>query len=278
MRKAELTALLERLEVRPSRKLGQNFLVDENCLAALVRASAPQAGERILEIGPGTGVLTERLLESGCIVTAVEYDHRLAGYLREKYAGNGAFTLVEGDACKVDFNELFPLVNGPFRCIANLPYSCGSVILARMLELPNPPQELYILLQREMAERICAQPNTPDYGVLTVRLALRYRAEIVRIVPPGVFFPPPEVASAYVRLTLKPGEVLPDKVLKCASLLAGAAFAQRRKKALRLLMAASPGFDFEKAMAGMGIPVDARAEIITPAQYVALARSIEEEN
>ena len=272
MRKAELISLLDSLGLHPSRKLGQNFLIDDNCLSALVRAAAPQAGEEILEIGPGTGALTQRLIDAGCKLTAIEYDHRLAEYLREKYRDCANFRLFECDACRVNYEELFP-AGVTWRCIANLPYSCGSVIIAKFCAAVNPPTSLHILLQREMGERLCAAPGSGDYGALTVRTALSYRAEIVRIVSPGVFFPPPEVDSAFVRLSALDAP-MPMEVRRLAGELAVAAFAQRRKKALRLLENRWKDFDFATAFSALGLSADCRAENISPAQYTALARAM----
>jgi 16S rRNA (adenine1518-N6/adenine1519-N6)-dimethyltransferase len=272
MHKAELLSLLQRLELHPSRKLGQNFLLDENCLGALVREAAPKSGERILEIGPGTGVLTERLLAAGCQVTAIEYDARLAAFLRERFAGQDALTLIQGDACHADFAALFP-EGAPWRCIANLPYSCASVLLAGMNACANPPAAFHVLLQREMAERLTAPPGTREYGVLTARLAFSYRASICRTVPRGGFFPPPEIDSAFLALVRL--ENAPPPALRArADQIAGIAFAQRRKQARRLLEAAFPHADVPAAFAALGIPADARAEVIAPAQYLKLAASI----
>ncbi len=271
MKLAELSAILEKLDMHPSKTLGQNFLVDDNCLSALVKAAAPQAGENILEIGPGTGVLTQRLLEAGCKVTAVEFDSRLAGYLRGKYAGNPNLRLIEADACKVNYGELFP-VGTTFRCVANLPYSCASVLLATLTDSPNPPTSFHVLLQKEMAERLAAQAGTAAYGVLTVRLAFRYAAKIVRIVPHGVFYPPPEVDSAFLALEAREEPLGDEALVKTAGKLAAAAFSQRRKQARRLLEGVAPGVDFVKALGDLGLPATARAEIITPQQFIQLAR------
>ena len=273
MQRNALLALLDRLELHPSRRLGQNFLVDENCLQALVRSAHPQAGEVILEVGPGTGVLTEKLLEAGCRVFAVEYDRRLHAYLQGHLASWGdRLTLVNADACRVDYAALLP-AGHPFRVIANLPYSCASVLLGRLSELPLPPESFHILLQLEMAQRLTAPVGTGDYGVLTARLAFRYAATIVRVVPKGVFFPPPEVDSAFLQLERR-ADMAPPEVISLASRLAGAAFASRRKQARRLLEGACGGFDFARAFAALSIVPDARAEVISPAQYLALARLV----
>ena len=135
----------------------------------------------------------------------------------------------------------------------------------------NQPTSFHVLLQREMAERLAARVGTKDYGVLTVRLAFDYEARIVRIVPPGVFFPPPEVDSAFLELKRREN-VQPRALSKRAGDIAGAAFAQRRKKACRLLEKAFPGIDFAGAFQKLGIPADARAEIISPEQYLELAK------
>ncbi len=272
MKRAELLAILESLDMHPSKALGQNFLVDDNCLDALVRAASPQPGEALLEIGPGTGVLTRRLLESGARLTSVEFDSRLAGYLRrtlgEQYPET--FRLREEDACKTDFDALFPQ-GQPYRVVANLPYSCASVLLAHLASAKNPPRALHVLLQKEMAERLAANPGTAQYGVLTVRLAFRYIAKIARQVPRGVFFPPPEVDSAFLALESRPEPLGAPALLEKAGRLAGAAFAQRRKQARRLLEPLMPGVDVAAALEGLGLPVTARAEVLSPQQYVKLA-------
>lgn len=268
MKKNELCKLLESLNLRPSRKLGQNFLVDDNMLDAMVRAAAPRTDEAILEIGPGTGVLTRRLLQAGCQVTAVEIDHRLAEYLREALGDKPNFRLLEADACKTDYAAIFG--TAPYRCLANLPYSCGSVFLARLVELDNPPQEAFVLLQKEMGDRLTAVPGTKDYGSLTVRLAWLFDTSLVRLVPPGVFFPPPEVMSAYICLKGRADRPSPA-LRRAASRLVIAAFAQRRKKALGLLEQLCGKDAVKPAFLQLGLSPDARAENLTPEQYLQLA-------
>lgn len=269
MNKREILPLLSRLGVTPSRKLGQNFLIDANCLASMVRIAAPVAGETILEVGPGTGVLTERLLAAGAKVVAVELDHRLAGYLKERFADNPQIEIIEYDACKLDYGKL-PQLQTPYRCIANLPYSCGSVFLSKICSGDNPPRELFVLLQKEMGERLAAAVGTKQYGSLTARLALRYRVAIEKLVPPSVFFPPPEVASAFVSLKLREEaamENLPagmDAVVSCA-------FSQRRKKAARLLESLAAKDRIAQAFAELGLDENIRAEDISPEQYRRLA-------
>ena len=269
MRKTDLLAILERLDLHPSRTLGQNFLVDENCLEALVQAANPLAGETVLEIGPGTGVLTERLLASGCQVTAIEFDSRLYSFLQEKFLGEKRLRLIHADACRVDYAELFS-IETPFRVIANLPYSCTSPLLAKLADLVHSPTSLHVLLQLEMAERLTANVGTKEYGSLTARLAIRYASSIVRRVPHGVFFPPPEIDSAFLQMTRLPQETTRE-VLKRTDALINAAFAQRRKQARRLLAGVAPDVDWNTALAQLGLPETVRAEDISPRQYLTLA-------
>ena len=136
MTKNELLTVLRELGIKPSKKLGQNFLIDPNMLTAIVREAAPARGQRVLEVGPGTGILTRKLLEAGCLVTAVEIDLRLHEYLQQDLGNHPNLTLIRGDACRIDYDRL--MGNQPFTCIANLPYSCSSVFLARVVAHPRP--------------------------------------------------------------------------------------------------------------------------------------------
>ena len=272
MNKSELLALMERLEIHPSRKLGQNFLLDPNMLDSLVRIAGVAAGDSVLEVGPGTGVLTERMLAAGARVQAVELDHRLAWYLREeRFKGVEEFSLLEADACRTDFDEL--MGEAPFRCVANLPYSCSSQLLALLSGMRNPPQDIHVLLQKEMADRLVAKAGTKEYGVLTVRLGLLYEISVMKTIPKNVFFPPPEVTSAFVRMRLRPKRP-PRDVFSSTSHVAGLAFSQRRKKSCRML---EPEFGLERvaaAFAAAGLAEDVRADGISPQAYVRLGTEL----
>ena len=158
MTKKELLAVLAELDLHPSRRLGQSFMVDPNMLDAIVRDAAPVAGEAVLEIGPGLGALTRRLLAAGCRVTAVELDRRLAAYLRRTFADSPGFRLVEGDACRLDLGSL---MGEAYRCVSNLPYASSSVILVRLAAADPPPLEIVALLQKEMAARLAAETGLP---------------------------------------------------------------------------------------------------------------------
>ena len=263
--------ILEKLEMRPSRKLGQNFLVDANMLRAMMEDARVLPGQRILEIGPGLGMLTDALLDAGADVTAVELDHRLAEYLGRRYAGNPHLKLVQGDACKTDFDAL--MGSEPYRCIANLPYSCSTPFLVAVSGADNPPADMFVLLQKEMADRLTALPGSKEYGLPTVRIALRYRSRIRRLVPPGVFYPQPEVSSAFTSLESN-GRTEDAALRKAAGDAAAVAFSQRRKKSLTLLSNAYPGADMESIFRNAGLPLDVRADGISVDGYLAVAEGI----
>jgi 16S rRNA (adenine1518-N6/adenine1519-N6)-dimethyltransferase len=274
MTKTELLAVLTRLDLRPSRKLGQNFLVDPNLAAYIAREGLGDEQGNVIEIGPGTGSLTRHLLDAGNTVTAVEYDVRLAEYLQETFADNDAIRVVQADATRVNFAEL--VGDAPWRCISNLPYSVGSPVLGRLLELPNPPRRLTILIQKEMAERLTANPGTKIYGSLSVRVQLQYEARLARVVPPSVFWPQPEVDSAVTTLRLREDRLSPTEYRELAKLV-NAGFGQRRKKLLRVLSSQFPNRDFATAFEKLGLSPDVRPERLTPGDWAALTAAVRQD-
>ena len=271
MNKKELIGILNELGMRPGRGLGQNFLIDGNLLDAIARINAPASGEDILEVGPGFGALTARLLASGAHVTAIEFDRRLAEYLRRHLACEN-LRLVEADACKVDYAQLFP--NGNFRAIANLPYSISSVFIARMLELENPPERMFFMLQREMGERLAALPGTKAYGALSVRVQLDYAVRIERIVPPEVFYPPPKVESALVEFRRDRKFALNNLQRDKLRGIVNSAFAQRRKQLGKVLGGVYGRELAAEALRAAGIPPETRPDKLSVADYLRLAKGL----
>lgn len=272
MTSQDLHRILERLEIHPSTRLGQNFLIDPNLCAALVRDAAPQPGETIVEVGPGTGAITEPLLETGARILAIELDRRLCEYLRERFAERANFTLVEADACRLDYQKL--LNDRPCRLIANLPYSAGTVLLGKLFALEHPPEEAFILLQREVADRLLAKPGTKAYGSLTVRSQVIYECHRLRQVPGRVFFPEPGVISSHLRLRRR--ATIPSRAQReSLSVLARVAFGQRRKKLLGVLRKNLPAVDWQSLFDQLGISSDARAETLPPALFLKLASALQ---
>ena len=269
MTKQDVIQTLHQLGIRPSRRLGQNFLVDPNMIAALIRAANPRPGEPLLEIGPGLGAMTGRLLAAGAGVTAIEYDRRLCHHLERIYGDAAGFRLVEADGCRVNYDDL--MASGRYRCVSNLPYSSGSVMLARLIESRHPPDELYLLLQHEMARRLTATPGNTDYGALSVKVQLLYDARVVRRVPADVFYPRPAVDSSYVCLSRTP-EAAPKPVRDAAGRLARLGFGHRRKRLASLLKKVWDSEKVATALSACGVADDIRAEKLSPDQYVKLAR------
>ena len=273
MNKKQLTALMESLGVAPSKKLGQNFLVDQNFVESIVRDAKIRPDDRILEIGPGFGALTGLLLETGAQVAAIEFDRKLAAWLRERYKAS-PLNLIEGDACKVNIPAIYG-EDTPFRLISNLPYSAGTVIVANMLSLKTPPTEMLVMLQKEVGMRLAASAGEEEYGALSVRVQNMYQVKCVRIAPPDLFFPRPDVDSVILRLTLHEDRPEPE-IFKRLTTMVKLSFAHRRKK---MFKQAAAGFDAEKlgaAMDRLGIDRDIRAEKVTPEQFRQLAEFLGE--
>lgn len=271
MNKKELIAILDELGMRPGRGLGQNFLIDGNLLDAIARINAPAPGEEILEVGPGFGALTSRLLASGAHVTAIEFDRRLAEYLRRHLACEN-LRLVEADASKVDYARLFP--EGNFRAIANLPYSISSVFIARMLELENPPERMFFMLQREMGERLAASTGTKAYGALSVRVQFDYEVRIERIVPAEVFYPPPEVDSALVEFLRRREFSLTKPQREKLRGIVNTAFSQRRKQLGKVLGGVYGRAEAAAALSAAGIAPEIRPDKLSCADYLRLAQGL----
>lgn len=183
--------------------LGQHFLHDASILARIAAALLIAPGDRVVEIGPGEGVLTRQLLDAGARVTAIEVDARLVPRLRETFAREPNFELIHADVLSVDLGAL--LADEPASIAGNLPYYITSPIVRRTLDLRDRIRRAVFLVQKEVAERICAQPGSRDYGYLSVLCRLQAEPEYLFRVRPGSFRPPPKVDSAVVRLTPRPG-------------------------------------------------------------------------
>ena len=262
------------MDFHPGKQLGQNFMIDSNLLDFIVKATSVAEGELILEVGPGFGALTRALLAAGAKVIAVEYDKRLCEYL-ENNIGNKNFTLVQGDACRVNFQEILKDANGPYRCVANLPYSISTIFIAKMLELEKRPTEMLFMLQKEMALRIASGPGTKNYGALSVRCQAVYDVEYMRTIPPQVFYPPPEVESAIARFVEKK-DAPATEVLSLLEKIVRPAFAQRRKKMRGVLKHTFDLEKIDKALEATGISPDARPETIDVKTFVKFAELMTE--
>ena len=267
-----LREVIARHQLSARKSLGQNFLMDLNLTARIARASGPLEGAEVVEIGPGPGGLTRALLAEGAAhVVAIERDRRCLPALTEIAAHYpGRLTVIEGDAMEIDPTAH---LHGPARIVANLPYNVGTALLTMWLSGTDwPPwwQSLTLMFQREVAERIVAQPGAKAYGRLSILAQWRARPRIAFDVPSQAFTPPPKVTSSVVHIvpTDAPPGVDPERL----AALTAAAFAQRRKM-LRQSLKGLLG-DPVPALEEAGIDPTRRAETLTIDEVLALCRVI----
>lgn len=260
-------AVLKLLEQRARRRFGQHFLARPSVVQRIVRAAGVRAGDRVVEIGPGLGILTEALLVAGAEVTAVEIDRDLAERLRQVLP---AARLVEEDATRLDWRALLP--GGGASMVANLPYNVGTGLVMDALRTPEVFDRVTVMLQAEVVERLVARPGTKAYGALSVEAWLWGEGRVVMSVPPEAFHPPPKVHSAVVRFDRPVSPRCPDLPAARVEGVARVAFASRRKTLRNNLGAAWGRGVAEEVLADAGIDPGLRAEALAPEAFVALAR------
>ncbi len=255
------------------KSLGQNFLLDLNLTAKIARVAGDMTGSDVLEVGPGPGGLTRGLLAEGARrVLAIEKDTRCLAALSEiAQAYPGRLEVINADALDLDATQH---LTAPIKVVANLPYNVGTELLIRWLTPPSwPPfwQSLTLMFQREVAERIVAQPGSKAYGRLAVLAQWRTEAKIALSLPPEAFTPPPKVSSAVVHLTAlpQPRFEADQKVLEH---VVAKAFNQRRKMLRAALKGLAP--DIEDRLIAAGIKPTDRAETVGLEQFCALAREV----
>ena len=263
--------VIQRHGLSASKALGQNFLLDEQLLDRIAALPGSLDGQRVLEVGPGPGGLTRALLRAGAIVTAIEMDRRCIPALAELgEAFPGQLTVVEGDAMKLDHTEL--MEGESFHVLSNLPYNVGTALFVKWLSGEAwPPQwrSLTLMFQREVAERIVAQPDTSAYGRLAVLAQWRSNAKLAMKVHRSAFTPPPKVMSAVVHVT--PATAPKGVSARVLERLTEAAFGQRRKM-LRQSLKSVPGA--LEALEMVGIDPTRRAETVGVDEFVTLARAL----
>jgi 16S rRNA (adenine1518-N6/adenine1519-N6)-dimethyltransferase len=254
---------------RARRRFSQNFLHDPHYVARIVAAIDPRPGDRIVEIGPGLGALTTPLVARGGHLTAVEIDRDLAARLRERFTP-AQLTLVEADALTLDWCALAQADPRPLRIVGNLPYHISTPLLFALLPIAERVRDQHFMLQKEVVDRMAAEPGSADYGRLSVMLQWRYVVTRLFIVPGGAFSPPPQVQSAIVRLLPRPLEDLPAVDPQRFAQVVAAGFGQRRKTLRNALSALLD----EAQIRAAGVDPGARAEVLDVAAFVALAGSL----
>ena len=264
-----LREVIARHGLSASKALGQNFILDRQLLARIAAIPGSLEGQRVYEVGPGPGGLTHALLDAGASVVAVERDRRCIPALAELQEQFGdKLHVVEGDALAID--EAAVAGQGA-HVVANLPYNVGTALLLRWLGGSWPPwwRSLTLMFQKEVAERIVAQPGSDAYGRLSVAAQWRSQPSMAMTLSRSAFVPPPKVASAVVHIVPKKA---PDGVdSNVMSRLTEAAFGQRRKM-LRSSLKSFPGA--AEAAEAIGIDLQRRAETLSVDEYVRLARAL----
>ena len=267
----EIRSLAARLDLAPTKKLGQNFVIDPNPVRRIVAAADVVAGERVVEIGPGLGSLTLGLIEAGASVTAVEIDRRLAALLPETAstmgAPDGTLEVVSADAL-----EVTELLGDPVALVANLPYNVSVPVLLHFLETFPGIQRGLVMVQAEVGERLAAGPGSRTYGIPSVKAAWYADVRLAGRIGRHVFWPAPNVDSILVRLDRheQPGTEAERLVVWK---LVDAAFGQRRKM-LRQSLSGVLGSDASAIIEAAGVDPTARGERLTVADFLAIARTV----
>ncbi|MDF2636710.1 MAG: Ribosomal small subunit methyltransferase [Pelosinus sp.] len=261
--------ILKRFGIRMSKKLGQNFLIDEHVVRSIVEAANIAEGDAVLEIGPGIGTLTQGLAEAGAEVTAVEIDRRLIEVLAKTLEGYENIKVVHGDILRIDIAK--EVMAPRYKVVANLPYYITTPIIMGLLEAHMPVDVLVTMVQKEVAQRMVAVPGTKDYGSLSVAVQYYTKPEIMFIVPPSSFIPPPAVDSAVIRCTVreKPPVEVDERIF---FRVVKAAFAQRRKTLSNTLKTTGvPAETLKVILEKAGIDGTRRGETLSLEEFAAIA-------
>ncbi len=272
MKLSEMKEILASGEIQLTRSLGQNFLHDGNQLRRIVEAAALTQSDRVLEIGPGLGPLTELLLSRAGEVLAIEIDRRLFDFLQRRLAHLKHFTLLHRDALK--YLQCEPRDWSDWKVVSNLPYSVASPILVELALGARGPRRIVAMLQREVAQRLTARAGGEDYGLLSLLVQLRYEPQGCFNIPPGCFFPEPEVDSACVTLARRATPLLSEQETGKFTRLVRRGFSQRRKMLFKLLKQDWPEQQLEKAFECLQLSPQVRAEAVSLEQFTGLTQAL----
>jgi 16S rRNA (adenine1518-N6/adenine1519-N6)-dimethyltransferase len=290
MKLTAMKQLLAKHDLQLTKSLGQNFLHDANQLRRIVAAAELTRADKVLEIGPGLGPLTDLLVEAAGEVLAIEKDARFIGLLEQWFTTGlhgrpqqtasttqprAAFHLVHADALHYlrhaahDWRE--------WKLVSNLPYSVASPILVELAQAERGPERLVATLQAEVAQRLLAEPGDPDYGLLTLLIQMKYQPLSSFRIPASCFFPTPEVDSACVTLLRRECPPVPPELRRNFIKLVKRSFSQRRKMMLKLLKLDWSAKELQRAFQAVGLPPDIRAERVGLKQFAELARQLPSE-
>jgi len=259
--------------IQLTKSLGQNFLHDQNQLLRIVAAAGLSKGDKVLEIGPGLGPLTDLLLPNAAKVMAIEKDARLLAFLGERYQQT-SLDLVYADA--LEFLKSGPHDWSDWKVVSNLPYSVASAILVELARGARAPKKIVVTLQWEVAQRLMAGTDDDDYGILTLLVQLDFEPRESFKIPPGSFFPEPDVDSGCVVLDRRKTPLLPEDLRATFAKIVKRAFSQRRKMMLKLLKADWPEETLRSTFAALNISPQERAEKLSLDQFVELTKRLKQ--
>lgn len=277
----ETKRLLNKYNLRPKKRFGQNFLIDERVIHGILNAAELRPGDTVVEIGPGLGSLTEHLVQRAGQVLAIEIDSQLIPLLREKLNSYTGFKLLEEDVLRVNLDqavkEAFPQVKYPYKVVANLPYYITTPIIMKLLEEKYQIETMVLMVQKEVGERLRARPGTKEYGALSVAVQYYTEPELVFKVPPGAFRPIPEVASAVMKLKVRKAPPVMPRDERLFFQVVRASFSQRRKtlvNALSNFFTELPKEGLTRLLEEVGIEPTVRGEELGLAQFAQIADAL----
>lgn len=263
----EVREVLDQTGVLPSKQLGQNFLVDPNMARWIVSQLDLQPEDAVVEVGPGTGALTEHVIGNVRRVILIEFDARLAAALKERFKDDPSVEVHHEDGAKFDGRKLFK--QRPLKFLGNLPYSSGGAIMKNLLSRPHPFSRAVVMLQKEVIDRLAAPAGSDDYGILSLRVQSEWEVKPLRTVPPEAFYPQPKIDSSVAVMTPRRSG-LPPFDARLFDEIVRRGFAQRRKQ-LKKQMPKEPAW--EEVANAMNLPLTVRGEDLTLAQWVDLSRA-----
>ncbi len=269
LNRSDITSHFERSGGHPSRALGQNFVADANTVRKIARLAGISHEDNVVEIGAGLGSLTLALAETGANVRAVEIDRYLIEQLRENVSAQSNVAVIHADAMTLDWHALLPPEQGPVTLVANLPYNVATPLIADLLDFVPQITRMLVMVQKEVGERLAAEPRTRAYGAVSVKVAYWAVAKVVGLVPPTVFVPQPNVDSALVRIDRRPTPAVALDLVSAERLfeVVRAGFAQRRKMLRGNLASVVTPEAFERA----GVASTRRAEELGVEEWGRLA-------
>lgn len=271
MNATQIHQVLDTFAVTPSKSLGQNFLIDENIARWIVSQLNIQPEDCVVEVGPGTGALTEHIAPMCRKLILVEFDARLADYQRKRWADCPHVEIHNADGASWDPRRLF--AEQPVKFMGNLPYSAGGAILSNFLTSPCACERAVVMLQKEFIDRILAQPGDEAYGLLSLRIQMDWIPRALKTVPPEAFSPRPKIDSTVMLLTPRPPLDNPPYDHKLMDELMRRCFAQRRKQMHKQLPPSPP---WPEVAAKVGIPLTARPEELGLTQWIALTNAYDQ--